>query len=109
MNARNTASIEEVIRVNQLVDHDELTAEEAGDIHAMRDRCHSRSRPFVVRGYAKNWPCVQNWSGDRLVQLAEEEARVAPHRKYKVAEVPDNGLLMLTEGRHRTIFHFRVS
>ena len=82
-----------------------LSAQEASDYEKMKGMCNSRARPFVVRGYAKEWDCVKTWGGDRLVELAAEEARSAPHRKYRVAEVPDDGLLMLTEGRHRIFFN----
>lgn len=43
---------------------------------------HEGDIPIVLRGYAKQWPCVQKWNIGYMKEKAEFEKTHFPHRKY---------------------------
>ena len=62
------------------------------------------SVPVVFRRYAAEWKCVKKWSDiDYLSEVAAEEDRDFPHRRYRqfTAHSTENGRLHLTDGKSK--------
>lgn len=87
-----------MLRINRNVRVTEIQA----DAHSKRRHAEiirESSCPVVLRGYARRWTCVERWSKEYL----REKSKTFREKKraYRVSEVPQGGVLMLTNGKQK--------
>lgn len=98
MNSTTAGEVEHVLRLNRKVQVIEIQS----DTHNRRrlaELIRESDCPVVIRGYAKRWPCVQRWSKEYL--MAKSRTMREKKRSYRISEVPQGGVLMLTNGKQK--------